>query len=384
MIVVGVPREIKPQERRVGLTPRGVGFLRRSGIAVHVETGAGLASGYSDQEYEKQRAKIVPDARTLYAHARLIQKVKEPQPAEFPYLGRQHILFCFLHLASPENCHLVKALLHAGTLSIGFETVEIEGKTPILKSMSEIAGALAAIYASFFRQSELVRNQKIMLPNNFLDRLSAVASRYPTCPADWDIGPVVIFGGGVPGQKAAEFALRMKGEVSIVEKGEARRNELRNQWASAAGRLSVFGPDDEIRPILEKTDILIGCAHTPGRRAVRVLDAPALKGASLTRKKVVIDVAVDQGGNFPETHATAYDDPLYLDSFGNLRFAVTNMPSLCGRGASDALTEATRTYTAAMARDFQEAMRLYPELARAVNTEDGLLKNPTVKEAHRA
>ncbi len=383
MIVVGVPREIKPHERRVGLTPKGTRFLRKSDVSVLVEKGAGLASGYADEEYEMQGAKIASDARTLYANAALIQKVKEPQPAEYPFLGRQHILFCFLHLASPENCDLVKTLLRAGTTSIGFETVEVNGKTPVLKPMSEIAGALAAIYAAFFQRSGLVWDKKIILPSDFLGKLSAVAAQYPSCPAGWDIGRVVIFGGGVAGQKAAEFSLLMRGEVLIVEKNEARRKELRSQWADTK-QLSVLGPEDEIQSFLEKADVLIGCVHMPGRRAVRVLDISTLKSISLERKKIIMDVAVDQGGNFPETHGAMYENPIFLDSCGNLRFAVANMPSLCGRGASDALTEATLPYTAAMAVDFETAMRRYPELLRAINTKDGFLKNPAIEEAHRS
>lgn len=380
MIAVGIPKEIKQGEKRVGLTPDGVRSLRAAGISVFVEKGAGAQSGFADEDYRDAGAEILPEASSVYQKAGLIQKVKEPLAAEFVYLRPELILFCFLHLASPENCHLVKALLNSRVTAIGYETVQIAGRTPLLKPMSEIAGALAASYASLFREEGFLGVSKIEWTPALQSKLAAVAALYPKIPAT-SIGKVVIFGGGVAGYKAMEFSLGMGGEVTLVEKNPSRREVIQKKTGTKA-RLRVVAPEENLQSALEGAEVLIGCVHIPGRRAFRVLNGQSLKVISARQKKILMDVAVDQGGNFPETRPTTYENPVYLDSYGNLRFAVPNIPAYCGPGASRAITEATLRYTKAMALDFDKATREFSELDAAINIKDGEIKIPAIQEAH--
>ncbi len=379
MLVVGIPKEIKPLERRVALTPSAVRHLCQEGVRVVVQKDAGRESGFRDPDYSASGAQIATDAESLYAKARLIQKVKEPLAPEFLLLRREHVLFSFLHLASPEQCELVRALRKAGLTALAYETLEVEGKLPVLAPMSEIAGSLAALYAAFFKRQNFLTDSKINYPSDFFRDLEAIAKAYPSSP-DWEIGRVLIFGGGVAGQKAADYALRLKGRVSVVEKNSQRREALKNQYGS---KLEILNLEEDLHPRLEAAEVLIGCVHRAGQRAEPVVSASLLERASAKRKKIIIDISIDQGGNFPESHSTPYVDPLYLDSFGNVRFGVSNIPSLCGRPASEALARATLPYTLALAKDGEGALRKLPELLRAVNVQGGEIKIEAIRQAHR-
>lgn len=363
MLRVGIPKEIKTLEKRVGLVPRAVQSLCEKGIPVLVEQNAGSQSGYRDEEYQKAGALLVANASALYAQADLIQKVKEPLSSEFALLRKDQILFGFLHLASPENAPLVKALMTSGVTAIGYETVETNGRLPLLAPMSEIAGALSAAYAGILRQpSEIIFSE-----------LEKAASKYPTFQDLPAPGKVVIFGGGVAGLKALEVALHLKGEVAIIEKSPERRAYLKQFTPH------VFAPEENYLEFLKNADVLIGSVHIRGLRAFHVLDEKMLETISRVKKKVIIDIAIDQGGNFPESHSVPYTQPVYVDSWGNRRFCVPNMPSLCGRGASEALSSVTLPYTQALALDPQRAFKEFPELARGVNIESGALKIPGIR-----
>ena len=383
MIKVGIPKEIKPLEKRVGLTPSGVRELTGQGIIVYYESQAGLASGYSDEEYRRSGAVISLSTTELYQAADLIKKVKEPQKTEISHLRSRHILFSFLHLASQEQCELVKALMRSGCTAIGYETLVLNNAHPLLAPMSQIAGALGSGYAGLFRRMGFVREKKIIYPSNFIHELELIAAKYPECSGNFDMGQVVIWGAGVAGQMAMKIALPCSDKLTVVEKDVTRCNEIMKIDRTGRAVLNVIVPEELDVSELSEADIFIGCAHRVGHRAEKVLTPAVLAQTSRQKKKVIIDVAVDQGGNFPETHATTYEDPLYLDSAGNLRFSVANMPSLCGRGASEALTRASWHYTAIMARDLRKAFKDYPELAGAVNVERGQIQIEAVKTAHQ-
>ncbi|MCM8776076.1 MAG: alanine dehydrogenase, partial [Candidatus Omnitrophica bacterium] len=222
MLTVGIPKEIKPYEKRVGLIPVHVRQLCRHGAKVIVEKDAGLASGFSDREYQDFGAQIVSEHADVFQEADFIQKVKEPQPGEFPYLRSGQILFCFLHLASPAHCQLIRVLMDSRILAIGYETVTIDNAVPILRPMSEIAGGLAAAYAAYFRTLRLGSGPKIYYPFSFQEDLEKIASHYPVWPPEYRHGSVIVFGGGSSGEKVAEFVLGMHGEVVLVEKNLAR------------------------------------------------------------------------------------------------------------------------------------------------------------------
>lgn len=383
MLAVGIPKEVKPHEKRVGLAPSGVRRLKKADIQVFVEKGAGRGSDYSDQDYKDAGAEITTQAEHLYQGCGLIHKVKEPIPPEWKFLKAESILFSFLHLASPENEALVRTLLEKRVTAIGFETVLKEGRAVLLEPMSEIAGALAAVFSGFIRQYVKAADGKILYPPRFLEKLEVLASQYPAIPHSLSPGKAVIFGGGVAGRKAVETLLRMGGTVDLVEKKEARRLTLQAEFQSFANQFRIWTPDDSLEDVLKEADLWMGCVHILGERAPRVLSLGDLRKFSGTRQRLILDVAVDQGGNFPESHSTTYENPLYLDSFGNLRFGVANIPSLSGRGASEAIEKVTLPYLLALAQDWKKALGDFPELRSGLQVFNGRLVNEAVARSHK-
>ena len=382
-LTVGIPREIKPGEKRVGLTPPGAVRLKESGIRVLIEKGAGTGSGYADIDYEKAGAEIAEGTAGLYEKSGLIKKVKEPVSAEWPFLRSNQVLFSYLHLASPENCRLVQVLLRQKVTAIGLETVEKDGRTIFLEPMSEIAGALAAYDAGWFKKFVRVEQGKIIYPPQFQQKLAELANGFPGVPQDLPAGKAVIFGGGAVGSKAAEIFLKMGGEVVLIEKREDRHSSLRQKFTGFGARFRIQGLRDDFSEALEDADVWMGCVHVVGERAPLVLSPADLEKFSRPKPKLILDVAVDQGGNFPGTHSTTYADPLFLDSSGNLRFGVTNMPSFCGRGASEAIEQATLPYAIRLAQDWRKTLRELRELQTGLQTFDGILVNEAVGKAHQ-
>lgn len=382
-LTVGVPREIKPCEKRVGLTPEGVRQLIRAGVPVVVEKKAGEGSGFSDRDYQQAGAQVVGRARDVYRKSGLIKKVKEPLPEEWEFLHPGLIVFSFLHLASPENCRLVEVLLKQKVLGLGLEAIEKNGETLCLKPMSEIAGTLAAYDAGFFRRYVKVLKGRILYPPRLREKLELLAGSYSEIPAGLPPGKVVIYGGGTAGREAAETAIRMGGEVDLIERKESRREWLKEEFQKFGNRFRVWSPEGNVGEAVKAADVWIGCVHVVGERAPLVLTRDDLAGACGQKPKLIVDIAVDQGGNFPETHSTTYEDPLYLDSLGNQRFGVANIPSLCGRQATEALEKVTLPYTLELARDGKMALRESSELRSGLLTIEGQLANEAVARAHR-
>lgn len=383
ILTIGVPREVKPGEMRVGITPQGVLKLRQAGILVLVEKGAGLGSGYPDEQFRKARAQIVATAQELYQNAGLIEKVKEPFPSEWKFLKPNLVLFCFLHLASPENRKLVDVLLEKKVTGIGLETVEKDGRTIFLEPMSEIAGTLAAYYAGFFKRSVKVKKGRIVYPDRFPDKLQWLASQYPEVPENLRPGDAVVYGGGNAGRKATEMILKMGGKVDLIEKREDRRRALCEEFKKFGPSFRVRGLEDKIEEVLRQAEVWIGCVHVAGKRAPLVLKGEDLERLCKDKPKLILDIAVDQGGNFPGTRSSTYEDPLYLDSIGNLRFGVTNVPSLCGGGASEAIERVTHPYVLQLAQDWRGALRKFPELKSGLQVFDGKLLHEAVAQAHQ-
>lgn len=383
MLTVGIPREVKPLERRVGLTPEGVGQLKKEGVSVVVERDAGLGSGYADCDYRDAGAEIVEGPSELYERAGFLQKVKEPQRTEWKFLKPDLVLCSYLHLASPENRDLVEILLNQCVTAIGFETVSKNGRTILLEPMSEIAGRLAAYYAPFFKAHVETREGKILYPRHFLEKLERIASRFPELPERLPPVKAVVYGGGVAGRSASEAFLRMGCEVDLIEKREVRRHALKAKFQQHGSLCHVWSPEDDFRNQLSEADVWVGCVHMPGERAPLVLTEADLRALSEKRPKLILDVAADQGGNFPGARSTAYDDPLYMDSFGNLRFGVSNIPSLCGRAASEAIEKVTLSYTVALAKDWKGALREFAELRSGLQVFAGKLVNEPVACAHQ-
>ncbi len=382
MLPVGIPREIKTGEKRVGLTPAGVKKLSEVGIPVRVESLAGAASGYLDKDYEKSGAEIISSAQEVYDQSELIQKVKEPQRLEWDFFHRNLILCSYLHLASPDNRDLLEALMNHSVTAIGFETVFKDGRTILLQPMSEIAGTLAAYDGAFIRQHVCVVDGKISYPKLFLEKLEALAAGYPSTPKNLSPVKAVVFGGGVAGKKAAGALLEIGSEVDLIEIKDVRRFSLQAKFEKYGKRVRVWGTQEDFKEKLKAADVWIGCVHIPGERAPWVVSLDEMKKFTMNKPKVIMDVAVDQGGNFPESCPTSYDHPLYLDSCNNLRFGVTNIPSLCGRGASQALEDATLPYLLALAKEGKQALAQLAELRGGVQVFMGKLVNQAVAKAH--
>lgn len=364
--VIGLPKEIKLREKRVALTPEDARWLiRESSLDVYVQSGAGMASGYGDDNYRNCGAIIVPDAASLYLAASLIVKVKEPQPSEYEFLKPDHVLFCFLHLASPAQQSLKEVLIRSGVTAIGFETVSRNGLLPILAPMSRIAGGLGAVYSSFLRRyrgnfSAALREQRIFL--SYFERYGSI---YPKLEVDEPCGKVVIFGGGIAGREAGSVYDRLGADVLVCDANEA---VIRQLWSEGvkAKRVSEVTLEE-----LSNADILIGAAHAKGLRAAKLFDESFLVKCSAVRKKIMMDISIDQGGNFPWSRPTTYEEPVYCDEASNLRFNVPNIPSLAGSNASSSLSVVIRDYVKALALNEDNAYVLYPELAGAVNVREG-------------
>lgn len=299
---VGIPKEIKPLEKRVGMNPEGVAKLVQSGIPVVVQSQAGSLSGFKDDDYQKGGAYIAADLTELYGRAEFIQKVKEPQPEEYSLLQKKHVLFCFLHLASPEHCDLVRHLVKTGLTAIGFETIKKDSRLPILHPMSEIAGGLAALYAAYlrsvipadfrpgslFQDSGFRRNDK---EDGILSQLEIIAQNYPRHSLNKSgtgldnrqdlspLGSVIIFGAGIAGMQAYKLSAGIANSVCLVEQNLLRLEALKKRG------IACVSPQTLTRKQLEDADVLIGCAHSPGQRAAQVMTKEMLRDSSRIKKK---------------------------------------------------------------------------------------------------
>ena len=379
---VGIPKEIKPLEKRVGLAPEGVRKLSAAGIRVLVEAAAGAGSGFSDEDYRTAGAAIVSSPAEVY-NAGLIQKIKEPLPAEFEFLKPNQVIFSFLHLASPAACGLVKALRERRVTAIAYETLEKNGQLPLLGPMSEIAGSLSALFAAILCAAPPYASGAPFSGGALQALFEAAAADYPRLPTHLRGVSAVIFGGGVAGMKAAETLLELGGSVRLVEMNPVRRGWLNAHFAARGNAFVCVDPADLRGADLEPAQVLIGAVHQRGKRAALVLSQDQLKAASHTVKKVIMDISIDQGGNFPGSRPTSYCDPVYRDEDGNVRFCVPNIPALAGRFATLALNELSVPYTLALAQDLEKALRQYAELAGAVNVLQGEILLAAIREVHR-
>jgi alanine dehydrogenase len=356
-MIVGIPKEIKDNEYRVALPPAGVQELVRHGHTVWVETRAGEGSGFTDAEYVQAGAVIVDSAEAAWA-AHLVLKVKEPQPSEYPFLREDLVLFTYLHLAADEG--LTRALLDSGVTGIAYETVEdAHGRLPLLQPMSEVAGRMATQIAAHYLQKPEGGRGILMggVPG--------------TRPAH-----VVVLGGGSVGANAAQIALGMGAEVTLLDVSLER---LRQLDEVLHGRFTtLYSNSGNIEACLPTADAVIGAVLVTGARAPRLITRPML--ALMPRSSVIVDVAVDQGGCVETTHATTHSDPVYYVD-GVLHYGVANMPGAVPRTSSFALANATLRYTLRLA-DLgpDDALAADPGLAKGLNVRAGRVMHPAVAE----
>lgn len=350
---IGIPREIKTLEGRVGLIPAAAAELVRQGHEVLVERSAGTLSGYPDDAYRDSGARIIPDAAALYGGAELIIKVKEPVGPELELLRAEHVLFSYLHLAA--NPPLLERLREIGLTAIAFETVEdAAGRLPLLAPMSDIAGRLAAQIGATLLQHP-VGGKGLLLGG---------------LPAA-ERGRVVILGGGVVGGSAAAVAAGLGAEVVVFER---RRDRLEAMRAHGPNVTALYPYEDAIRREVARADLLIGAILVTGERTPRLVAAETVR--AMQPGSVVIDVAVDQGGCIETTRPTTYASPTYLWE-GIVHFGVTNMPGAVPRSASQALSAALLPYALLLAGG---DWRQHPELERGINLAGGRVTHPALRQ----
>ena len=355
---VGVPKEIKPNEHRIGLTPTAVREYAARGHEVLIEKGAGLGAGFADDAYEACGAKIVPDAAAVFDQAQMIVKVKEPQKTEWPRLKPDQILFTYLHLApDPDQ---TKGLLESGCAAIAYETVtDSKGGLPLLAPMSEVAGRIAVFSAA---ETLLKHNGGMGL---LLCGVPGVA------PAR-----VVVLGGGVVGMNSARMALGLNAEVVVMERSIPRMREI--DEATAGRVITRFSSINAIEEEILKADVVIGAVLVPGASAPKLI-----KREHLSRMKpgsVLVDVAIDQGGCFETSRPTTHEDPTY-EVDGVVHYCVANMPGAAPRTSSEALNNATLPFGLALAEHGLDALKKDPHLARGLNVLGGKITYPAVAEA---
>ncbi|MEN3285296.1 MAG: alanine dehydrogenase [Solirubrobacteraceae bacterium] len=348
---VGVPTEIKADEYRVALTPSGVRELSDRGHEVVVQCGAGEGSAIADEDYAAQGARVLPDADAVFAEAELIVKVKEPQPGEVALLEARHTLFTYLHLApDPEQ---TRGLLASGATAIAYETVEdSRGRLPLLAPMSEVAGKIATQAGAFMLEKPLGGRGLL------LGGVPGVAA-----------GKVMVIGGGVVGQNAAEIAIGMGAETYVYDRSIDRLRELE---VLLNGRCSTcYASTLEIESRLGEMDLVIGAVLVHGATAPRVITRGQL--GLMKRHAVLVDVSIDQGGCFETSRPTTHSDPTY-EVEGITHYCVANMPGAVPITSTWALTNATMPFLIKLADvGVHRALGSDPGFMRGLNVAAGKL-----------
>lgn len=358
-MIIGIPKEIKPQEYRVSITPPYVAQLVRAGHQVLLEKGAGAGSGFSDQVFRDNAATIVNDAKSLWQKAELIIKVKEPLPKEYPYFRPGLILFTFLHLANAPT--LAKALQKKQVTAIGYETVVgHEGSLVLLKPMSEIAGKLAVLIGGDYLRTD--GGKKGIL----------IASIEGARKAR-----VTIVGAGNVGQAALEVAASLGAEVTIIDHNTQKLDQISSRYNSE--QVKTLEPAQvNFDKLLETTDLLIGAVLIPGAKAPRIITRKMI--ASMQAGSVIVDVSVDQGACIETIKPTTLARPVF-DYKGVIHYGVSNMPSLASRTATEALVDKTFPYIEKLASGGLEALKQDEGFAAGLQVSDGKIVHPVVKEA---
>lgn len=353
---IGVPKEIKDQEFRVGLSPASVATLVAHGHTVVVETQAGQGAGFSDEDYRQAGALLVPDAATAWAQE-LVVKVKEPLPVEYDYLRPDLLLFTYLHLAAQPG--LVKALLRAGTTAIAYEMVELEdGRLPLLHPMSVIAGRLAVQVGSHFLQRPAGGRGVL---------LGGVPGVKPA--------HVVILGGGVVGTEAARMAVGLGAQVTIIERNLDRLHALGDLFGFRV--LLLHSNSTHIAEMVPTADLLIGAVLVPGKRTPRLVSEELVQ--QMRPGSVIVDVAVDQGGCVATSRPTTHTQPVYT-RYGVLHYGVPNMPGAVPWTATQALNQSLLPYLLTLAEHGYDALAPDTPLGRGVNTRSGRLVHPALQD----
>jgi len=356
---VGVPKEIKVHEYRVGMTPASVAELVAAGHQVLVQASAGNGIDCPDSAYKKAGAEILPDAQSVFKAADMIVKVKEPQQQEIELLEARHILFTYLHLAADKP--QAEGLMKSGATCIAYETVTSRtGALPLLKPMSEVAGRMSVQVGAHYLEKE--QGGRGVL----LGGVPGVA------PAK-----VAILGGGVAGVNAAQMATGMRADVTIYDISNERLAELDMFFSSQIK--TAYASRRAIENAVAESELVIGAVLVPGAAAPKLVTREMLK--TMKRGSVLVDIAIDQGGCFETSHATTHADPVY-EVDGVIHYCVANMPGAVARTSAFALNNATLPFALKIANlGAEEAMRQDPHLANGLNVSGGKIRHQAVAEA---
>ena len=346
---IGIPKEIKNNENRVGMTPDGVAELVKHGHEVFVQHTAGDGSGFADAAYEKVGAKILPTIEAVYDVAEMIIKVKEPIKPEYPLLKHGQLVFTYFHLAC--DLELTEAMVKSGAVCLAYETVQTSDKRlPLLVPMSEVAGRMASINGAYYLQKTKGGKGKLM---------SGVPGVKPA--------KVLVLGGGIVGEAAARMAAGMGAEVYITDISLPRLRQLDAELP--ANVHTLYSTEHNIRKELKDVDIVVGSVLVPGDKAPHLITRDMLK--EMEPGTVLVDVAIDQGGCFETSHPTTHSDPVY-EVDGIVHYAVANIPGAVPNTSTAALTNATLKYALALAdKGWKKACREDAALYKGLNVVEG-------------
>ena len=358
-MIIGVPKEVKDKENRVSTTPHGVREYVRHGHRVLVESGAGEGSGFPDDQYRAAGATIVESAEDVWSQADMVVKVKEPIESEYPLLRPGLILYTYLHLAANEK--LTRVLMEKEVTAIAYETVQLpDGSLPLLAPMSEVAGRLAVQVGAYY----------LMKPNGGRGVLLGGVAGVP--PAN-----VVVIGGGIVGTNAAQMAIGLGANVTLLD---INADRLRYLDHVLHGRFhTLMSNHQNLADVVCEADLVIGGVLIPGARAPRLVTREMV--AAMRPGAVVVDVSIDQGGCIETARPTTHSDPVYVEH-GVIHYCVTNMPGAVPRTSTFALSNVTLPYGLKLANlGFAEAVRREPALAKGVNVFRGTITHRLVAEA---
>src|SRR5213075_115744 len=357
-MIIGVPKEIKAQEHRVGLIPSTALMLTRKGHTVLVQKSAGIGSGYPDQAYIDAGAQIIDTAKKVYAQAEMIVKVKEPLKAEYGLLRKEQILFTYLHLAASKP--LTEALLKSGVTGVAYETIQVGNKLPLLEPMSEIAGRMSVVMGAYYL-AKYNGGSGVLL--------GGVPGVLP--------GRVVVVGGGTSGVNAARMATGLGANVTILDVDLER---LRYLDLAMGNTNTLYSSEANLQELMTDCDLLIGAVLLPGAKAPKLITRTMLR--KMKPGSVLVDISIDQGGCAETSRPTTHLDPVYVEE-GVIHYCVANMPAAYARTATQALTNVTFRYIELLADlGLEAACKKQPALIGGINTRDGRLTCKAVAEAH--
>ena len=346
---IGIPKEIKNNENRVGMTPAGVAELIRHGHTVVVQHTAGENSGFSDEQYTKVGAHILPDIESVYREAEMIIKVKEPIKPEYKLIKKDQLVYTYFHFAC--NRELTDAMIESGAVCLAYETVETaDHRLPLLIPMSEVAGRMATLNGAYYLQKTKGGKGKLISGVPGVDRTN-----------------VLVLGGGTVGEAAARMAAGLGADVWITDISLPRLRQL--EMELPVNIHTLYSTDHNIREKLPYMDIVVGSVLVPGDKAPHLITRDMLK--LMEPGSVLVDVAIDQGGCFETSHPTTHSEPVYMVD-GIVHYAVANIPGAVPNTSTLALTNATLRYALALAdKGWRQACKDDPALYKGLNIVNG-------------